>query len=94
MADPRTSNSLGLKALDAGSIGEAISHFLDATAGDPSAPALWMNLAKAHRLAGDDEAEREALERVLAIDQLHLMALIRLAELHERLGEQGAASDR
>ena len=56
--------------------------------------ALWMNLAKAHRLAGDDEAERAALEQALAIDQLHLMALIRLAELHERRGELGAATDR
>jgi aspartate beta-hydroxylase len=61
---------------------------------DPSATALWMNLAKAHRLGGDDEAERIALEQALAIDQLHLMALIRLAELHERLGQIGAATDR
>ena len=53
-----------------------------------------MNLAKAQRLAGNDEAERGALEQVLAIDQLHLMALIRLAELHERRGELGSATDR
>ena len=53
-----------------------------------------MNLAKAQRLAGNDEGERSALERALAIDQLHLMALIRLAELHERLGEMGSATDR
>jgi len=65
-----------------------------AATADPSAIALWMNLAKAQRLAGDDEAERAALEQALAIDQLHLMALIRLAELHERRGEMGAATDR
>lgn len=53
-----------------------------------------MNLAKAHRQAGDDEAERAALERALSLDQLHLMAMIRLAELHERRGEMGAATDR
>lgn len=53
-----------------------------------------MNLAKAQRLARNDEAERAALEQALAIDQLHLMALIRLAELHERLGELGSATDR
>ena len=94
MADPRELNSLGLKALEAGRVAEAIDHFTAATMSDPAAPALWMNLAKARRLAGDDEAERKALERVLAIDQLHLMALIRLAELHERLGEQGGAADR
>jgi aspartate beta-hydroxylase len=73
---------------------EAIGHFRAATAADPSAIALWMNLAKAHRLAGDDAAERAALEEALAIDQLYLMALIRLAELHERRGEVGSAADR
>lgn len=93
-ADPKASNALGLKALEAGSIGQAIEHFLAATRRDPSAPALWMNLAKAQRLAGNDKAERAALEQVLAIDQLHLMALIRLAEQHERLGEAGSATDR
>ena len=53
-----------------------------------------MNLAKAQRLRNDDAAERAALERVLAIDQTHLMALIRLAELHERRGEMALATDR
>jgi aspartyl/asparaginyl beta-hydroxylase (cupin superfamily) len=53
-----------------------------------------MNLAKAHRLAGDDRAERAALEEALVIDQLHLMALIRLAEMHERRAEVGSATDR
>jgi hypothetical protein len=53
-----------------------------------------MNLAKAQRLAGDNDAERAALERALELDQVHLMALIRLAELHERLGEMGSATDR
>ena len=42
----------------------------------------------------DDEAERGSLVRVLAIDQVQLMALIRLAELHERRGEIGSATDR
>jgi aspartyl/asparaginyl beta-hydroxylase (cupin superfamily) len=65
-----------------------------ATSADPSATVLWMNLAKAQRLAGNAGAERAALEQVLSIDQLHLMALIRLAELHERLDELGAATDR
>lgn len=92
--DPHIANALGLKALAAGSIGKAIEHLAAATAADPTATALWMNLAKAHRSAGDDAAERESLERVLAIDQLHLMALIRLAELHERRSELGSATDR
>jgi len=90
---PHVRNVLGLAALDAGDAGNAISHFTAATEADPTATALWMNLAKAQRLAGDDEAERRALEQVLAIDQIHLMALIRLAELHERRGELGSATD-
>ena len=91
---PQARNALGLAALEAGKPDEAIEHFQAATAADPSAIALWMNLAKAQRLAGDDDAERGAIEQALAIDQLHLMALIRLAELHERRGEMAAATDR
>jgi aspartate beta-hydroxylase len=74
-------------------VGEAIEHFEAAIAADPSAIPLWMNLAKAQRLAGNDDAERAALEQALAIDQLYVMALIRLAELHERRGELGSATD-
>ena len=91
---PQFLNARGLSALEAGQANEAIQHFTAATRADPTAPPLWMNLAKAHRLAGDDGAERTTLEQVLSLDQLHLMALIRLAELHERLGELGAAEDR
>jgi len=94
MADPRQLNALGLRALEAGDYQAAIGHFDAAIAADPAAPPLLMNLAKAQRLAGEDRGERETLERVLELDQLHLMALIRLAEHHERVGEMGAATDR
>lgn len=93
-SDPRANNALGLSALDAGDAAQAIHHFTLATRGDPGVPVLWMNLAKAHRLADDDAGERAALEQVLLIDQLDVMASIRLAELHERRGELGAATDR
>ena len=92
--NPERLNSLGLAALQAGNASEAIGHFNAAAMAAPSAAALWMNRAKAQRLSGDDEAERASLERALEIDQVHLMALIRLAELHERLGEMGSATDR
>ena len=91
---PYERNELGLAALEAGRTNDAIRHFRAAAEADPSLATLWMNLAKAHRLAGEDEAERAALEQALATDQFHLMALIRLAELHERRGEDGAATDR
>ena len=93
-SQPKLRNALGLAALEAGDAGEAIGHFITAAEADPTATALRMNLAKAQRLAGNDDAERTALEQVLAIDQIHLMALIRLAELHERRGELGSATDR
>ena len=93
-SQPHVRNALGLAALEAGDAGAAITHFTAAAEADPTATALRMNLAKAQRLAGDDEAERRALEQVLTIDQSHLMALIRLAELHERRGELGSATDR
>jgi aspartyl/asparaginyl beta-hydroxylase (cupin superfamily) len=92
-ADPLSLNELGLDALDRGDTQQAIQYLSAATAGDPSEPALWMNLAKAQRIAGNDRDEQEALQGALAIDQLHLMARLRLAELHERRGEVGAATD-
>ena len=87
-------NALGLEALNANDGERAADHFSRATAADPSAEALWMNLAKAQRQRSDDAAERAALEQVLSIDQTHPMALIRLAELHERRGEIALATDR
>jgi aspartyl/asparaginyl beta-hydroxylase (cupin superfamily) len=84
---------LGLDALEAGQVDQAVQYLMAASAEDPSEPALWMNLAKAHRTAADDEGERAALEKVLEIDQLHLMGRLRLAELHERRSELGAATD-
>ena len=89
--DPRAHNMLGVDALERNDLAAARRHFEAATRADPAAAALWLNLAKAHRLARDDEAERAALESALETDQRHLMALIRLAELHERRGEQGDA---
>ena len=87
-------NAQGMAALGRGAYADAADLFARAAAADPLAPALWINLATAHRNAGDDEAERAALGRALEIDQLHLTATIRLAELHERLGEHGPAAYR
>jgi len=87
-------NALGLEALGASDAECAATHFARATAADPGAESLWMNLAKARRQLSDDAGERAALEQVLSIDQAHPMALIRLAELHERRGEIALATDR
>ena len=92
-SQPQFRNALGLAALEEGDAHQAIGHFTAAVEADPTATALWMNLAKAQRLIGNDDAERSALEETLGLDQIHLMALIRLAELHQRRGELGAATD-
>jgi aspartate beta-hydroxylase len=91
---PVAHNMLGLDAIDRNDAATARKHFEAAAAADPGAPALWLNLAKAERLLGDDAAERAALESALGVDQRHLMAIIRLAELHERRGEIGDATMR
>src|SRR5205085_5266715 len=49
---------------------------------------------KALREQGDDPAEHQALEGALAIDQRHFMALVRLAELHERQGDLQRSAQR
>ena len=91
---PLARNALGMEALARGDSKAAIEHFERACKADPNAAALWLNLAKARRLLGDDAGEREALEAALLTDQQHLMALIRLAELHERRNETAEATDR
>src|SRR4051812_29809311 len=91
---PIAHNILGMDALSREDAATARRHFEAAIKADPKAAALWLNLAKVHRITGDDEAERAALEAALETDQRHLMALIRLGELHERRGEMGEATTR
>jgi len=91
---PIALNMLGMEALASDDAIAAKTHFEAATRADPKATALWLNLAKAHRLLGDDAGERAALESALETDQRNLMSLIRLAELHERRGELAEATPR
>ena len=92
--DAALANRLGLDALRSGDARAASEHFERACRADPAAADLQINLATAQRLLKDDAAERAALEAALSIDQRNLMALIRLAQLHERLGEEGPATQR
>jgi tetratricopeptide (TPR) repeat protein len=91
---PEALNALGMQALNAGAMDQAAALFERAAAADPAAAPLWMNLATARRGIGDHAGERAALERALATDQRHLMANVRLAELHERLDDGNSAAFR
>jgi hypothetical protein len=91
---PMALNALGMTALGAGEHEAAAAWFRRAIAADPASPELWMNLAKARREQDDADGERQALEGALAIDQRHFMALVRLAELFERTGDERNAAQR
>lgn len=87
----QTANAEGMAALRSGDAALAVAAFSRATAADPEAGPLWRNLAHAHRLAGDAEGERAALNRALSIDRLDFTAQLRLAQLHQRLNEETQA---
>lgn len=91
---PLALNALGIGTLARHDFATAADLFARAIAVDPTAPELRMNLARAHRGRGDEEAERAALDAALAIDQRHFMALVRLAEWHERHDENTSAAER
>ena len=84
---PQVLNARGMRALADADAAMAARCFATAAAQDANQPILWINLATAHRLAGDDAAERKALEEALALDRRNLTAQLRLAELHERRAE-------
>ena len=87
-------NWLGADALERNDAASAAAHFQIASRREPGERTHWINLATAQRLGGDADGERRALEGALAIDRADLLALIRLAELHERLNEERAAAER
>jgi aspartate beta-hydroxylase len=91
---PIAHNILGAEALARDDLPAARSHFEAATRADPGTAVFWLNLARVHQFAGDDNAERDAIESALATDQRNLMALVRVAQLHERRGELGQAATR
>lgn len=91
---PVARNVLGLDAIANGDLRAGADHLEHACRGDPNAPELWINLSSAYKALENADAERAALEKALALDQRYLPALIRVAELHERLGQDAAAAER
>jgi aspartate beta-hydroxylase len=92
--EPTARNWLGADALARTDAPGAAMHFEIVCKREPRERTHWINLATSHRMLDDAERERAALQGALAIDQVDLLVLIRLAELHERLGEEASAADR
>jgi len=92
--EPTARNWLGADALARADADAAAIHFEIACKRQPRERSHWLNLASAYRALGDAERERGALDQALAIDQTDLLALVRKAELHERMGEARPAAER
>lgn len=91
--EPTARNWLGADALARQDAPAAAMHFEIACKRDPRERSHWLNLAAAYRIMGDAERERAALEKTLDIDRTDLLALVRLAELQEREGQEAAAAE-
>ncbi len=90
--DPRVLNAAGMHALAERDHAAAAGHFAAATAADPSAGALFINLATAYRGLNDRAGEETALLSATRINQLDFMAQLRLAELYQRGGDARPAA--
>jgi aspartate beta-hydroxylase len=86
-------NTLGLIAIGARESEEALAYFERAAAADPTAPGIWFNHFQALEATGDLPRGLDSLDRALAIDPYFVPALIRKAEVLERLGRRAEAAD-
>ena len=86
-------NTLGLIAIGARESEEALAYFERAAAADPTAPGIWFNHFQALEATGDQPRGLDSLDRALAIDPYFVPALIRKAEVLERLGRRAEAAD-
>ena len=89
--DPVALNSSGMQALREARYADAAKAFSAAVKADPSATALWRNLATANRALGDAAGEMAALDAAIAADRRDFMAWLRKAELHQRLADEAQA---
>lgn len=94
--DPRhvtALNTLGLIAIGAHEADRALDYFERAAAVEPNAPGIWFNHFQALEAAGDLARGLASLDRALAIDPYYVPALLRKAEVLERLGRVAESAD-
>ena len=89
---PLVLNARAIELLQAGNAAGARELLTRATQQDAANPVLWMNLAAALHELGLRDEEGAALEKLLALEPRHLVALLRKAELLETLGKTRAAA--
>jgi aspartate beta-hydroxylase len=89
---PLVLNAAGLQALDSGHAAQANELFRRATEHDESNPGFWVNLATSFRRLQKPDEEAQALERALAIDPRHLLALLQKAALTRLRGDPRRAA--
>src|SRR5437899_9962513 len=89
---PGVLNVAGMRALGAGDAAAARPLLERAAQLDPASPYLWVNVALAQRELRDETAERDALEKALAVDPRYFPALLHKARLFERQGKLKAAA--
>ena len=82
----------GMAALQAGRAAEARAAFQKVVDGGHRSAALWLLLAQACRLGGDEAAEARAVEQVLALEPRNLRALLMKGDAFGRAGDTRAAT--
>jgi aspartate beta-hydroxylase len=85
-------NASGVDQLNRGNLEQAQALLERAIAQDGANPAFWINLASTLRRLNRREDELRALQRALAIEPRHLLALLQKASLLDLMGEPRAAA--
>lgn len=89
---PLVLNAEAVQALQAGNPAAARALCEQALALDDRNPSFWINLGSACRGLGLREEEMNALQRALALEPRHLLALLQKASLLELQGKRRAAA--
>ena len=79
-------NTLAMIALNGGDAVRAIAYLERAAAAEPGAAPIWFNLFQAFDAAGDTDGGLRSLDRALTADPNYLPAILKRAELLDRLG--------
>lgn len=90
---PAVLNAGGILELRRGQLEAARALFEQGCAKDPRNPAFLINLASTLRRLNLPDAEMQALERVLALEPRHLLALLQKGSLFERTGKKQQAAE-